>query len=322
MGLKKTAKGIANFSVWVLFEICSLIIKLLPGRCLYGFATLLALLSYYILSRHRRVALESLRIAFGQEKSLAELKRIAKVSFVSMAKSAVELLYLMDKPHLLRNRVRILGKEYLDAALKEGKGVILVSAHFGNFPLLLARLSLEGYTTGGIMRPMRDARMEKIFLKKRKLLKIKTIYSQPRRVCVETAIKALRNNELVFIPLDQNFGTAGIFVDFFGRKAATATGPVILAQRTKSAVIPCFIARQPDNTQNIILEPPLQLKYGLKDKDSVLINIQNITNIIEKYIRRYPVEWGWIHRRWKSQPSRMHFSNREQLPIEIGDKAF
>ena len=138
-------------------------------------------------------------------------------------------------------------------------------------------------------------------MKKRDQLGIKTIYSQPRKDCVDSSIRSLRNNELVFIPIDQNFGTAGVFVDFFGRKAATATGPVILAQRTQAALLPCFIVRQEDNTHRIIFEPILELKEGRDPKETIVINIQALTDIIESYIRKYPAQWGWIHRRWKSQ---------------------
>jgi KDO2-lipid IV(A) lauroyltransferase len=274
----------------------------MPAAWLYGFARNIGSLGYRLAVKQRNIALESLRIAFGQEKTESELAQIAKDCFTLIAKSGVELIFLMDKPELLKQRVSITGKEYLDAGLSKGKGVILVSAHFGNFPLLLAKLSLEGYRVAGIMRYMRDARVEKTFLAKRERLGIKTIYSQPRNVCVETTIKSLRNNETVFIPLDQNFGTGGIYVEFFGKKAATATGPVILAQRTGASIVPCFIIRQKDDTHRVIFEEPLDLKAGRNSPDTVTAHIQKLTGIIESYIRRYPAEWGWIHRRWKSRP--------------------
>jgi len=153
------------------------------------------------------------------------------------------------------------------------------------------------------MRPMRDKTTEDYFFKTRQRYGVKTIYSQPRKVCVEETIRSLRNNELVFIPIDQNFGTAGVFVDFFGVKAATATGPVVFAQRTNAALVPCFIVRQPDNRNKIIFEPELKLQQGATAQETVAINIQRLTDIIESYIRRYPAEWGWIHRRWKSRPA-------------------
>ena len=279
-------------------------VKLIPGSMIYGFARGIAWLSYKFVGKQRKLAFDSLSIAFQQQKSDKELREIAKVSFLSMAKSAVELMFLMDRPPELKKRVDFVGKDNLEKALSSGNGVILVSAHFGNFPLMMAKLSLEGYQIAGIMRQMRDLRTEKFFLEKRNHMGIQTIYSQPRKTCVEESIRALRNNSVLFIPLDQNFGTAGVFVNFFGQQAATATGPVVLAQRTKAAILPCFIVRQADDRHKIFFEPPLILVEGKDDRDTILINIQRLTDIIETYIRKYPAEWGWVHRRWKSKPSK------------------
>ena len=168
---------------------------------------------------------------------------------------------------------------------------------------MLLRFAREGYKTNAIIRPTRDQEIEKRFLSQRTRLGLNTIYSVPRKECVDTSLKALRNNELVFIPLDQNFGSgAGVFVDFFGQKAATATGPVVFAMRTKAPLLPMFIIRQKDDTHKIIIEPPLYLEEKADDKETILVNTARITKVIERYIREYPQEWGWMHRRWKSQP--------------------
>lgn len=302
MDSKKIRKSFSRFAAWVGINICSLIVQIIPANYLYVFAENIASLAYFFAKKQRKIALDSLSIAFGKEKSAQEIENIAKDCFRYMAKSAAELMFFFDKPQALRKLVQIQGRENIDKALAVGRGVILVSAHFGNFPLLLGRLAMEGYKVGGIMKPMHDAGMEKIFLKKRKKFGVRTIYSQPRSECVSNSINALRNNELVFIPIDQNFGTGGVFVNFFGEKAATATGPVILAQRTKAALIPCFIIRQPDDQHKIIFEAELKLEEGEDAQSVILVNIQKLTGIIESYIRRYPAEWGWIHRRWKSKP--------------------
>jgi KDO2-lipid IV(A) lauroyltransferase len=302
MDRKKIRKNLSHFLAWLGLNICSLIVRIIPASCLYGFAEGIASLAYLFVKKQKKIALESLDIAFGKEKSRRELEKIAKDCFIYIAKGAVELMFFFDKPHMLDAKVDIEGKENLDAALKRGCGVILVSAHFGNFPLLLGRLAVGGYKAGGIMKPMHDAKMEELFRKKRQKYGVRTIYSQPRNECVNNTISALRNNELIFVPIDQNFGTGGVFVNFFGRQAATATGPVVLAQRTKAALVPCFILRQPGDRHKIIFEPEIELKEGKDSKDTVLINIQRLTDIIEAYIRKYPAEWGWIHRRWKSKP--------------------
>lgn len=303
MDSKKIRKSASRFFAWLGLSACSLIIKVMPEQYLYSLAKGISSLGYRLASKQRKIALESLAIAFGAQKSKEEIEHIAKDCFDSIGKAGLELLFLTDRPKLLYKRVELVGKEHLDKALSKGHGAILVSAHFGNFPILLARLALSGYKSVGIMRPMRDARAERFFTEKRNRFKIKTIYSQPRNVCVNKTIEALRNNEVVFIPLDQNFGTGGVFVDFFNTKAATAIGPVVLAQRTKATLLPCFIVRQQDGCHKIIFEPALDLEQGRDSRETVIINIQRLTNIIESYIRRYPAEWGWIHRRWKSKPS-------------------
>lgn len=301
MDWKKTTKGSKRFFARSGLQICSLIIKCLPGAMIYGFAKHMARLGYFIASKHRNIALEGLNAAFGKEKTPDEIKKIAKDCFIFMAKSGVELLFLIGRPKLIREKVTFLGKEHLDAALNKGKGVILMSAHFGNFPLMMTKLSVEGYKIAGIIRYARDKKAEKIFYNQRQKVGIKTIYSQPRKACVENSIRTLRNNELLFIPLDQNFGTGGVFVDFFGRKAATATGPVVLSLRTQAAIVPCFIIRGGNDTHQVIFEPEFRLEKVDTYEKTVFINIQRLTNIIESYIRKYPAEWGWIHRRWKSQ---------------------
>ncbi|MFZ2603765.1 MAG: lysophospholipid acyltransferase family protein [Candidatus Omnitrophota bacterium] len=303
MDWKKIRKSIPRFMGWFAILAGSSVIKLIPRRWLYGFANTIANLGFALAVKQRKIALECLHLAFGNELSKKEVERIARDSFIYMARSGFELISMMDKPAIIKQCIGFENKKHLDAALARGKGVILVSAHFGNFPLLLSRLSQEGYNISGIMRPMRDARVEKIFLQKREKYHVKTIYSQPRNVCVERTIRALRNNEIVFIHIDQNFGTGGVFVNFFGRQAATATGPIIFAQRTQASLLPCFILRQKNNHHKIVFEPPLDLKEGKSPKETVLINIQRLTDIIESYIRRYPAEWSWIHRRWKTKPN-------------------
>lgn len=302
MDSKKIRLTISRYIGWLGLKFCSLLIRILPRSWVYAFAQNASRLGYRIAAKQRKSALESLGIAFGKEKSKEEIERIARDSFTFMAKGGMEMMYFMNKPALAKKRVQMVGRDNLEAALSWGKGVILVSAHFGNFPLMMSKLSLEGYKIAGIMRPMRDERAEKMFLDTRTRLGIKTIYSQPRKVCVEETIRSLRGKEIVFIPIDQNFGSGGVFVDFFGRKAATATGPVVLAQRTGSPILPCFIIRQKDDTHRIIFEPPFHLKEGKAREETVTINIQKLTGIIESYIRRYPQEWSWIHRRWKSRP--------------------
>ena len=254
--------------------------------------------------RLKQIARESLQIAFGQTKDKKEINAIIRKCFDNFGKGMVELMYFMAHPAMIKEKVVIDGKEHLDNALRQGKGVIAVSAHFGNFPLMLLRLAQTGYKTNAIIRPTRDAEIEKYFLAQRTKLGLNTIYAAPRKQCVDYTIRALRNNEIVFIPLDQNFGSgAGVFVEFFGQQAATATGPVVFAQRTGAVLLPMFVVREEDDRHRVIIEPPMTLDEDSDSEKMIYTNVVKITKLIELYVRKYPHEWGWMHRRWKSKPA-------------------
>lgn len=303
MGSKEALKRFKRLLARQSLYLCSLTVKFLPRKWLYSFANSVARLAYYIAAKQRRIALEGLEIAFGNQLDKPRREAIARECFQNIAKSGVELLYILEAPQIAKELVKIEGKCYLDQALAKGNGVIAVSAHLGNFPLALTKLRQDGYKVNVILRRMRDDKVEDFLEKRRQRAGIHFIHSAPRQACVDNSLKALRNNELLFIQLDQNFGTKGVFVEFFGRQAATATGPVIFALRTRAPIIPLFIVRRPNNRHTIVIEPEVIIEKKGTPEETTQYNIQKITSIIEAQIRKYPQEWGWIHRRWKSLSS-------------------
>ena len=280
------------------------ILTRLPYPAVQFVARIMISIGFFFTIRQKKIARESLQIAFGTEKSPQEIEGVVKNCFWNLGEGMIELIYFMAHPRMIKERVSFEGQEHLNNAFDQGNGMIAISAHFGNFPLMLLRCAQEGYKTNAIIRPTRDQKIEEYFQQLRTSLGLNTVYSLPRKQCVDTSLRVLRNNEFLFIPLDQNFGSGGgVFVDFFGQKAATATGPVVFAMRAKSPLIPMFIVRQKDGTHKIIVEPPLSLEEKENDQETIFVNTQRITKIIERYIRKYPQEWGWMHRRWKSRPA-------------------
>src|SRR4029077_15869849 len=186
----------------------------------------------------------------------AELQKICKDCFYNSGRGVIELGSFMARPALIKETFSFEGnsRENLDAALKEGHGVIGISAHFGNFPMMLLYLAQMGYPTNAIIRPSRDAIIEKDFQASRSRLGLKTWHSFPREACVTQSLKALRDNELLVVLLDQNTGSkSGVYVDFFGQKAGTATGPIIFAMRTGAPLLPIFTLRQGDSDKHALV---------------------------------------------------------------------
>ncbi len=282
----------------------SWLLKYLPYWIVRGLAVIFISIGYPFIIRHRRIAAESLMTAFGQEKTADEIKSITKKCFRNLGLAMIEMSYYLVHPENVTQMVYMDGKEHLDNALKKGKGAIVVTAHFGNFPLMMFYCALRGYKINSIIRPARDEKMEEYLLEKRTAAGINTIYEVPRQQCVSMSLEVLRKNEVLFVPLDQNSGSAGcVFVDFFGQEAATATGPVILSKRTGAPIILMFIVRQDNGMHRIIIEPETTLIDNPDNEQMLHANVHRITQIIEKYIRKYPHEWGWMHRRWKCRPT-------------------
>lgn len=274
----------------------------LPLSWSYFLGNTLGSLAYLTVSRHRKIALESLSVAFPQY-SLSEKKKIARSFFVFMAQSSLELFYFLRNPSSLKN-VRIEGLDNLKKALNKKKGAILLTAHLGNFPLMSLKLAKEGYPVHFVTRPMRDEKAGNYLHNLRTNAGVKTIFSYPRRECVTGIIKALRSNESVVIQMDQNFGTGGVWVNFFGKLAATPVGPIVFALRTEAAVVPAYIFREAKGKHCIRILPQEELILKENKDETVLLNAIKFTRIIEPWIKDFPCQWGWIHRRWKSRPSK------------------
>jgi KDO2-lipid IV(A) lauroyltransferase len=250
----------------------------------------------------KKISRETLTLAMGKEKSPQEIEAIILECFDTLAVGMSELLYYSRFPERVTQIFSIDGREHIDQALSQGRGVLAVTAHFGNFALMMLYLARLGYKVNVIMRRPRDEKAGELVLDIMTRVGVNTIYSMPRRECVQKSLRALRNNEILFILMDQNFGSEGnVFVDFFGRQAATAPGPVVLAGRTQSPIVPIFNVREGGRRRRIFVEPEMKLEQRADPDEMILVNVARLTKIIERYIRQYPSEWGWMHRRFKSQ---------------------
>ncbi len=290
------------------------LVRHMPYTLVMGIAGATMTGVYPFLIRLRRTAKESLTIAFGKEKSPRQIARIQKKCFRNMGYGMVEMIYYLTHPENVSAMVYMEGREHLDEALKRGKGAIVTVAHFGNFPLMMFYCALQGYKVSSIIRPSRDPKMEEMLLKLRTDSGLNTIYAQPRKKCVSECLEVLRRNEVLFVPLDQHSGTAGsVLVDFFGRKAATATGPIVLSKRTGAPILSMFITRKENGMQRVFVEPPIKLSEDPDNEKMLQTNVQRITDTIERVVREYPHEWGWMHRRWKINPATHNWQKKKRV---------
>ena len=270
----------------------------LPRKLALFIGVYLATVVFLLAHREKDKAYRHLAQSLGIGQPM--VGRLVRRSFQNIGKNLMEFMQLPRmSPETLHQLVTLEGREHIDKALAQGRGAIVLTAHFGNWELLGASILAHGYTIRGITRELRSKRLDAIVSSYREKVGWQGI---DRDRAVREVLRCLHRNELIAILADVDTRTRGIFVDFFGKPAYTPYSPVAFALKTGAAILPTFIVRQPDNSHRAIIEPPLPLQQSGDKEADLLVNTQQFTKVIESYIRRYPEQWIWMHERWKTQP--------------------
>lgn len=278
--------------------------RLLPLKYSCALATLMGTaVSRFAPSLRRRV-LGNLNLAFGGEKQFGEKLAIYRGATTNFLKVAFELLYAANSSLQkdLIDAIAVVGQENLDHALRKGNGVLAISGHFGNFGIIGLKMQHAGYRFHTVVRAFRDPLRGKMYEKYRRQHNQSFIYTRTETAASKKILQALRRNEIVLLITDENTRHGGVFVNFFDRPASTNPGAAILHLRTKAALVPMFLCRRSDNTHTLIIEPPLEISFRGTYKDTVREVTGLIAQKVEAYIRAYPSQWMWNHRRWRTRP--------------------
>lgn len=267
----------------------------------------IGLLGYALVRRYRRVAIANLQRAFP-EWSPAQVRATAKRVFRNFGVALAEFLKAPSMTQAeLEARMQIVGREHLDEAFRQGKGVLLITGHFGNWELMARYLCMLGYPIAVIARDTDDPATTELVTMVRERSGYQVI---PRGQAARPVLKRLRQNEAIGILPDQNAGD--VFVEFFGQKAGSVAGPAVFHLRTGAPLVPLFCVRLPGDYHRIEILPPLQFEPSADLKADTQRIMQALHDMLEAYIRRYPDQWLWLHDRWKS--ARKRSLNEETAP--------
>ena len=283
-----------------LFRLFVLLARLLPRRaCLWSGQTL-GNLAFRIDRKHRRLALANLEKALGQEAGPEERRRIARNSFRQFGRVTADALkWTRLKAARREELLKVEGEDHIRRALRGGKGVIVFSAHFGNWEVAAQAIAKLG-PLNVVARPLDNPLLEDRLAKFRHRLGAKVI---SKFQAAKPILQALRRNEIVAILIDQNvLRREAVFVDFFGLAAATTPGLASFYLRTRSPLIPVFCHPAPHSSYLVRIGEPLLFEPGGNSNQDVLKITQASTKMIEAEIRRNPGLWFWFHNRWKTRP--------------------
>jgi len=290
----KISHGLEYAALWTLAKT----VQIIPGRLADIFAVGIGKLIYYILSSRRRIAEDNLRRAFPGELSEKRIIEIVKRVFVNIARTTIQFARqpVLKKEDFIRSVVSVKGTEYIDRALSEGRGAMMVTGHYGNWELFGRWLPSAGYPTDFLMGHQHNEKVNNLFVSFRKTEGLGLI---PIGVAARKVIKSLKANRLIGVASDQHAASGGVIVNFFGRPASTPKGPAAFAVKTGAPIIFGYLVREKYNRYRIEFFPPVYPPDSGNTENDINWMTQRYTSILESLIRENPEEWMWTHRRWK-----------------------
>jgi KDO2-lipid IV(A) lauroyltransferase len=276
-------------------------IGLLPRRLARAAGIVIGQSVYLLHGRLRAVGMRNLALALP-EKSQAERRRILRGEFTSLGRQFGEVCLF---PRYTRENIGKIviydGFENYQRAYQRGKGVLFLTAHLGGWELSAFAHSLYGHPLHIVMRPLDSPYIDRLIRSYRTMHGNRTVDKDD---FVRGLLSAMKAGETVGILMDTNMTPPqGVFVPFFGIPACTASGLARIALRTDAAVVPGFTIWDADQRKYVLrFDPALELVRTANDDEDVVANTALFTKVIEDYVRRYPDQWLWVHRRWKTRP--------------------
>lgn len=277
------------------------IMGILPRPLARAFAIAMAQLVCLLHFRLRQVGMHNLAMVFP-EKREAERTRILRGEFTSLGRQLAELCqFPRYTPENVEDVVVYDGLENYERAYARGKGVLFLTAHFGGWELSAFAHSLHGHWLHIVMRPMDNPYLDRLLQRYRTMHGNKVV---PKDDFVRGLLAAMKAGETVGILMDTNMTPPqGVFVDFFGVPACTASGLARIALRTDAAVVPGFTIWDDSlGKYRLRFDPAVELVRTGDLEADIIVNTQKFTKVIEDYVRKYPDQWLWVHRRWKTRP--------------------
>ncbi len=289
-------KSLRNTTLYCAVRVFIALLNVLPRRCALSFSGWMGALAYVAAGDARRLTLSNLTLAYGHEKSPSALRKLARSVFPELGRNVVDVARLSGiTAKNLDELVHAEGLGHLNSAYAQGKGVVAVSAHLGNFELMGSYLALKGFSVTVVAAPLFDPRLDRLLLQNRERGGLNVV---DRDRAAPAVLRALKKGHVVGLLADQDTRGAGVMVPFFGSPARTPTGPAILADRAGAPIVPMAIRRQPDDTHLITISPPIP-PAGRSPAA-----VEKITSLftaeLEVFIRKAPAQWVWMHDRWKA----------------------
>jgi KDO2-lipid IV(A) lauroyltransferase len=278
----------------IIFHIIPIKVDLWMGRSIGRIA-------FFVNRKRRLIAYANLKAAFAKDKSPEELRSITKEVYVNLVQTFSEIISLTKvSKNYVNKYVEVVNMERIENAAKSGSGTILLTAHFGDWELSSLVSAMKGFPITVLAREQKMKRLNELLNALRESKGCKVVR---KGMSTKNILRELYKKNIVGILSDQDAGKKGTFVNFFGRPTSAHIGPFEIAKHTNSLILPNFIVRTGGPFHKLYLEDYIDVRQS-EGNESLVDGLQIYMSLLEKYVRKHPAQWLWLHKRWKSTPKR------------------
>jgi KDO2-lipid IV(A) lauroyltransferase len=291
-----------DYLVYLFARAVVALVQMLSLEQSYRAARLGAKILYRVDRRHVKVGLDNLREAFGDQLSEAERDDMVRAVYLHFCMMFVEILHIPHKLHITtwRDRITLVGHEPILDRLISGGPMIMLTGHFGNWEMAGYLFGVFGFPPNSVARTLDNPYLDAFLRRFRERTGQKLI---PKNGGYDDMLAVLRNGGILSFLADQDAGQRGMYVDFFGRPASTHKAIALLAIEHKAPVVVGSARRiGPGFRYEVVCDAIIEPEEWTGSSDDARLLTQRYTSAIERFVRREPAQYLWLHRRWKHQP--------------------
>lgn len=280
--------------MYFLYILGNILASIFPRNLCYAIAKFFALMQFYLSPKDRKAVTYNLLPVIENKK---EIKRYVKKVFINFSYYLVDFFrYPKLNENFVKKYVKVSGLKNLQQFVNEGKGIIALTIHLGNYELAGAVASLLGYPVSAVALPHRDRRINTFFDRRRHMFGMEVI---PTGIAVRGCFSALRYGRILALLGDKDFAGGGVKVTMFSNSAYLPRGVAFFALKTQAPIVPAFLVRENKYFYHLIFEKPILLNREV-DQDEVGV-IHKYIPVLEKYITQYPDQWYMFEKYWQGE---------------------
>lgn len=307
---RSISKNCADFTASIFVSVLQFVLLRVSRESAMKFAAVFARFAERLAKKPRRIILDNLRFIYDGKLDEKAVRKLCSDNFRFQAENAVETLRLpkLTKKNI-EERVQVENFHLMDEALEKKRGVLFLAAHFNDGGMGLMLLASRGYPVCMIYRPFRNKKLMSIMLKP--VENFPNVRLVPRGVePTDFYLAQLAENKIITTAVDQHAEEKWVTIPFMGKPAQTACGWAVLAQKSGAKVLVGFCLRAQGGRFRFIVEDPGEMRFTGDLQKDLYENTLVVNKIIEDYVYKYPEQWFWMHKRWKTAQGAMSKGTR------------